>query len=287
MLKDPTNLNYVIEQIYLEVIKTLEEPTKDLGIYKILLIILSGISGLCIDYLLFCRILGIYIPIKYLIPGTKSFWEELGAQLIDLGGMILRVVFTGILSAILGVIIAFQFKKKNDLVRLTSIGSITTIFLIVMVFLASANVFIKESEWTLSPQPKYVEEQTGTIGSKLRVTNITNNDTTFYITMKNATGYDLVTDINNNGVLDIDKDNHQADIMITIKNSTGTVINIGDSSQLVDIIGNVVFTSNSIDNGEEGQIKVTINESDINPGETYTIIIKAVDVTSTEKYTAI
>ncbi|MCK4432543.1 MAG: hypothetical protein KAV48_01290, partial [Methanomicrobia archaeon] len=133
---------------------------------------------------------------------------------------------------------------------------------------------------------KNVEEQTGTIGSKLRVTNITNDNVTFYITLKNATGYGLVDDINPTlGSLDIDDGTHTADMMVTIKDSSGNPVANG---AMVVATSNVAkFTTTEIPNDEEGQIEVIVAAADMNPGETYTIIITAAGTTSTEKYTAI
>jgi len=250
------------------------------------LIILSGISGLCIGYLLFGKFLGFYIPIKELISGL----EIMGIKLVDFWGIIVKIVFTGILSTIFSMIIVLQFKKKSDLVRLTSIGGIATIFLIAMVFMASANVFTKEPEWTFTPQTKNVEKQTGTIGSKLRMTNITNDKNTFYITIKNATGYELVNDLIGGSFtaddLDVDEDNYQADVMVTIKDSTGSPVVNGI---MVKAYGSSTasFTNGTIDNDDEGQIEVIVATAQMNPGETYTIIITVAGTTSTEKYTAI
>ena len=264
----------------------LEEDAEGMGSYQMLLIILSGISGLCIGYLLFGKFLGFYIPIKELISGL----EIMGIKLVDFWGIIVKIVFTGILSTIFSMIIVLQFKKKSDLVRLTSIGGIATIFLIAMVFMASANVFTKEPEWTFTPQTKNVEKQTGTIGSKLMVTNITNDKNTFYITIKNATGYELVNDLIGGSFtaddLDVDEDNYQADVMVTIKDSTGSPVVNGI---MVKAYGSSTasFTNGTIDNDDGGQIEVIVATAQMNPGETYTIIITAAGTTSTEKYTAI
>ena len=174
-----------------------------------------------------------------------------------------------------------------------AVSPVIAVMLLVAVAVAAVGAyFIWYKSFQASSQ-KNVEEQTGTIGSKLRMTNITNDNVTFYITVKNSTGYDLETDFGDTGYgsaadgnLDIDDTNHKADVMVTIKDSTGNTITGGGSGIMVGS-ANASFTGTSIPSDEEGQIEVTVAASEMNPGETYTIIITAAGVTSTEKYTAI
>jgi flagellin-like protein len=171
-----------------------------------------------------------------------------------------------------------------------AVSPVIAVMLLVAVAVAAVGAYFIWYKSFQAGSQKQVEEQTGTIGSKLRVTNITNDNVTFYITLKNATGYALVTDIGDDGTLDVDDTTHQADITVTIKDAEGTT----EISAMVNEVAaatNAVFTSLTgivgIDTDEEGQIEVIIAAAEMNPGATYTIIITAAGVTSTEKYTAI
>lgn len=116
------------------------------------------------------------------------------------------------------------------------------------------------------------EERTGNTGGNLMVMDIINTNTIFYIWIKNATGYDLGS----------------GDVSITIKNSSGNIVikdsAVGDGNIGEKGIGN--FLGGGISNSKEGQITATNSSYTIVPGETYTIIITARGITTTEKYTA-
>ena len=169
-----------------------------------------------------------------------------------------------------------------------AVSPVIAVMLLVAVAVAAVGAyFIWYKSFQASSQ-KNVEEQTGTIGSKLRITNITNDNKTFYITVKNATGKDL-------GYWSSPDDQTQSNVTITIKDSQGNAV--GDEGDTVgkDTTGNYAsftgLTAGSpgvgIESDSEGQIEFHLYDDDVQPGETYTIIITAAGVTTTEKYTAI
>ncbi len=171
-----------------------------------------------------------------------------------------------------------------------AVSPVIAVMLLVAVAVAAVGAyFIWYKSFQASSQ-KNVEEQTGTIGSKLRITNITNDNVTFYITVKNSTGYNLIPNTDSN--YDVDESAHTSEVQVTIKNSTGASVT-GANPILVGSTtsgaNTAKFTSGTsgIDNDEEGQIEVVIEQDSMNPGETYTIIITAAGTTTTEKYTAI
>jgi len=171
-----------------------------------------------------------------------------------------------------------------------AVSPVIAVMLLVAVAVAAVGAYFIWYKSFQAGSQKNVEEQTGTIGSKLRVTNITNDNITFYITMKNATGYALVHE-DGDSTYEVDEVAHTSEVQVTIKNSTGTSVT-GANPILVGTTtaadNTAKFTSaGGIDNDDEGQIEVRINDSFMNPGETYTLIITASGTTSTEKYTAI
>lgn len=177
-----------------------------------------------------------------------------------------------------------------------AVSPVIAVMLLVAVAVAAVGAYFIWYKSFQAGSQKNVEEQTGTIGSKLRITNITNDNVTFYITIKNATGYTLRPDLNDDDILDVDKDGRLSDIEVTIKDSAGnSVTKRGVNTSVFvkvstspDPANSAKFTSaGGIENDEEGQLEVLITASDMNPGETYTLIITAAGVTSTEKYTAI
>ena len=138
----------------------------------------------------------------------------------------------------------------------------------------------KERE-EMEKEIKRIEEEIGSIGGKLRIVNITNDNDTFYIMIKNATEYMLVND-DGNEELDMDSNSKVSELQVIIKDNSGNII--------VDYIigGNgefAIFTDGPVASNEEGQIEITVSE--IDPGITYSINIKAADEETTEKYTAI
>jgi len=172
-----------------------------------------------------------------------------------------------------------------------AVSPVIAVMLLVAVAVAAVGAYFIWYKSFQAGSQKNVEEQTGTIGSKLRVTNITNDNVTFYITIKNATGYGLETDFTTthpsapDGDLDVDDGNHKADVSVTIKDSSGSPV---ASNAMVGGTGsNASFTTGAIANDDEGQIEVIVAAANMNPGETYTLIITAAGTTSTEKYTAI
>jgi len=172
-----------------------------------------------------------------------------------------------------------------------AVSPVIAVMLLVAVAVAAVGAYFIWYKSFQAGSQKNVEEQTGTIGSKLRVTNITNDNVTFYITVKNATGYGLEDDFTTthpsaaDGDLDVDDGNHKADVMVTIKDSSGVAV--ASNAMVVSGSNVATFTTASIPNNEEGQIEVVVTADQMNPGETYTIIITAAGTTSTEKYTAI
>jgi len=138
----------------------------------------------------------------------------------------------------------------------------------------------KERE-EMEKEIKRIEEEIGSIGGKLRILNITNDNDTFYIMIKNATEYMLVND-DGNEELDMDSNSKVSELQVIIKDNSGNII--------VDYIigGNgefAIFTDGPVASNEEDQIEITVSE--IDPGITYSINIKAADEETTEKYTAI
>jgi len=138
----------------------------------------------------------------------------------------------------------------------------------------------KERE-EMEKEIKRIEEEIGSIGGKLRIVNITNDNDTFYIMIKNATEYILVND-DGNEELDMDSNSKVSELQVIIKDNSGNII--------VDYIigGNgefAIFTDGPVASNEEDQIEITVSE--IDPGITYSINIKAADEETTEKYTAI
>jgi len=178
-----------------------------------------------------------------------------------------------------------------------AVSPVIAVMLLVAVAVAAVGAyFIWYKSFQASSQ-KNVEEQTGTIGSKLRITNITNDNKTFYITVKNATGKDL-------GYWSSPDDQTQSNVTITVKDSQGNEIGVQQSGGTKKYVGQdsngnyASFTGVTpgnegvaIESDSEGQIELHLDPSDSNleiqPGETYTIIITAAGVTTTEKYTAI
>ena len=169
-----------------------------------------------------------------------------------------------------------------------AVSPVIAVMLLVAVAVAAVGAyFIWYKSFQASSQ-KNVEEQTGTIGSKLRITNITNDNKTFYITVKNATGKDL-------GYWSSPDDQTQTNVSITIKDSQGNEVGthttyVGQGTASGNYASFTGVTMNqegvAIESDSEGQIELHLTE-DVQPGETYTIIITAAGVTTTEKYTAI
>ena len=168
-----------------------------------------------------------------------------------------------------------------------AVSPVIAVMLLVAVAVAAVGAYFIWYKSFQAGSQKNVEEQTGTIGSKLRITNITNDNVTFYITIKNATGSDLIDG-------DSSPSDNQSNVAVVVKDSNGnTVINVAKvdvntppttdtgSANFTTLVGTV-----GIANDEEGQIEAG-GTSDIVAGETYTIIITAAGVTTTEKYTAI
>lgn len=138
----------------------------------------------------------------------------------------------------------------------------------------------KERE-EMEKEIKRIEEEIGSIGGKLRIINIANDNDTFYITIKNATEYMLVND-DGNEELDMDSNSKVSELQVTIKDNSGNIIAdyiIGGNGEFA------IFTDEPVTSNEEGQIEITVSE--IDPGSTYSITIKAADEETTEKYTAI
>lgn len=161
-----------------------------------------------------------------------------------------------------------------------AVSPVIAVMLLVAVAVAAVGAyFIWYKSFQASSQ-KNVEQQTGTIGSKLRVTNITNAQSTFYITIKNATGET------------IGHGTGAEDITIVIKDDSGnTAVDATVEGSATTGGANITGSASTIADDEEGQIEATVdssyNSGQIKPGETYTIIITAAGVTTTEKYTAI
>lgn len=138
----------------------------------------------------------------------------------------------------------------------------------------------KERE-EMEKETKRIEEEIGSIGGKLRIVNITNDNYTFYIMIKNATEYMLVND-DGNEELDMDSNSKVSELQVIIKDNSGNIIAdyiIGGNGEFA------IFTDGPVASDQEGQIEITVSE--IDPGITYSISIKAADEETTEKYTAI
>lgn len=159
-----------------------------------------------------------------------------------------------------------------------AVSPVIAVMLLVAVAVAAVGAYFIWYKSFHAGTQKQVEEQTGTIGSKLRITNITNDNVTFYITLKNATECDLVTGT---------PGDYESNVVIAIRDETGDAV--GDESMLVTEGGSgnyAKFTSGNIESDEEGQIEVHL-DTKIMPGRTYTIILTAAGRTTVEKYTAI
>lgn len=118
---------------------------------------------------------------------------------------------------------------------------------------------------------------------KLRITNITNKNDAFYITVRNSTEYHLVNDDGNNR-FDILHDSKQSEVQTIIKDNLGNLI----ADYIVNDYNNETakFTNGKgISRGKEGEIEISVPK--INPGITYTIILIAGITATTEKYTAL
>ncbi|MEA1994230.1 MAG: DUF6612 family protein [Euryarchaeota archaeon] len=129
----------------------------------------------------------------------------------------------------------------------------------------------------LEEKKKSIEKEIGSLGSKLRIINLANDDKKFYMTVKNETEYKLVPD-DGNGKLD--KSDKESEMQVIIKNESKDVI--------VDcIIGEkgTAFSQGPISSDAEGQIEVTVQ--DIELGGTYIILLKAGEEEKTQRYTAI
>jgi len=165
-----------------------------------------------------------------------------------------------------------------------AVSPVIAVMLLVAVAVAAVGAYFIWYKSFQAGSQKNVEEQTGTIGSKLRVTNITNDNVTFYITVKNATGKALVVTVSDALTESL--------VQITIKDAQGNPVGTGTPYTVLGTApaGNdyALFTSGTggVPNDEEGQVEYHIG-TDIQPGQTYTIIMTASGVTTTEKYTAI
>ena len=138
----------------------------------------------------------------------------------------------------------------------------------------------KERE-ELEKEIKGIEEEIGSIGGKLRIVNVANDNNTFYIMIKNATEYTLMND-NGNEELDMDNNSKVSELQVIIKDNSGNIIAdyiIGGNGEFA------IFTDGPVASNEEGQIEITVSK--IEPGITYSINIKAANEETTEKYTAI
>ncbi len=170
-----------------------------------------------------------------------------------------------------------------------AVSPVIAVMLLVAVAVAAVGAYFIWYKSFQAGSQKQVEEQTGTIGSKLGITNITNDNVTFYVTIKNATGKDLGYFLGSPG-------DQQSEITITIKDDQGNLV--GEESETVGaaVAGNssAKFTGVTppaqgafIEMDDEGQIEFRLTTGETQPGETYTIIITASGTTSTVKYTAI
>ena len=142
------------------------------------------------------------------------------------------------------------------------------------------------SSTTVSPTPVgTVEEKGDTTNSELRITNITNDNRTFYIVIRNSTGYYLVND-DGDGKIEVNESSKRSEVRVTIQDNSGNTVAeyvVNDYNEET-----AKFTSGEgIHNDEEGQIEVTVAEREMKAGETYIIIVTAAGTTTTEKYTAI
>lgn len=138
-------------------------------------------------------------------------------------------------------------------------------------------------DWDKSPfaQYKKTEEEIEKLNTGIRITNITNDDKTFYITVENGTLYEISSD-DGNKVLDVDEDSRKSEMHVTIMDDYGKTI----VDYIVDNKGSYAkFTEEPILPYAEEQIEITVSE--IKPGVTYRIIIEAAEEKTEEIYTAI
>ena len=138
-------------------------------------------------------------------------------------------------------------------------------------------------DWDKSPfaQYKKAEEEIEKLNTGIRITNITNDDKTFYITVENGTLYEISSD-DGNKVLDVDEDSRKSEMHVTIMDDYGKTI----VDYIVDNKGSYAkFTEEPILPYAEEQIEITVSE--IKPGVTYRIIIEAAEEKTEEIYTAI
>jgi len=146
------------------------------------------------------------------------------------------------------------------------------------------NISSPQETGTLPPTPVgTVEEKGDTTSFELRITNITNDNRTFYITVRNSTGYYLVND-DGDGKIEVNESSKQSEVRVTIQDNSGNIV---ANYAVNDYNGETAkfTTGKGIFNQDEGQIEVTT--SNINPGITYTIRITAANMATAEKYTAI
>ena len=139
--------------------------------------------------------------------------------------------------------------------------------------------------WYKSFQQPQVEEKLGITNSELKITNITNDNRTFYVSIRNSTGYYLVND-DGDGKIEVNESFKRSEVRMTIQDNSGNIIAdyvVNDYSEET-----AKFTGEEgIYNDEEAQIEVTVAEEEMKAGETYIIIVTAAGTTTTEKYTAI
>jgi len=143
-----------------------------------------------------------------------------------------------------------------------AVSPVIAVMLLIAVAVAAVGAYFIWYQSFKAGSQRDVEDTVGLIGSKLRITNIVNDNDTFYVTLKNSTGEDL--------------------------NSTNVTIEIKDSKGIFQEIRSVLVSGKGlwISDDDEGQFEVELYEKTI-PGETYTIVFTAVGVTTVEKYTAI
>ncbi len=160
-----------------------------------------------------------------------------------------------------------------------AVSPVIAVMLLVAVAVAAVGAYFIWYKSFQQQSQSDVEEKSGSIGGKLSITNVTNDNSNFYVTVKNATGKDLVATIN-------ETTDTQSTVSMTVKDDNGedftTDNQVGDDTEGT---GNGEFTSTNIPDGEEGQLEIT--GPDITAGDTYTIIITAGGTTVTQKYTAI
>ena len=157
-------------------------------------------------------------------------------------------------------------EAKNMRMNKKAVSPVIAVMLLVAVAVAAVGAyFIWYKSFQQSSQSD-VEEKTGTIGSKLSITNVTNDNANFYVTVKNATGEDLTA----------------AMFSVSVKDEDGVTVGALDG-----VNPNITGGGANIPDGDEGQIEMTAGTGNITAGETYTIIVTASGTTSTQKYTAI